>query len=132
MVFLVLVDACTMKRSRVCLNVKPVRVYASCKVSDVSELSFKDNNYRVYQTEVSRIIMISEFRKTQDCSDTNTYCYAALLIVCGLHRVCEYIGVLVLCIIFVKLNYMYVAMIVVLFTMFLIYFVTHHSRVGYF
>ncbi len=46
-------------------------MFSLCARSEVQELSFKDNNYHVYQPDVSRSIIL-EFSKIQGYAEVKT------------------------------------------------------------
>ncbi len=79
------------------------------------DLSFKDNNYHVYHTNISRAI-ISDPVKYSGSFGGQHYCYTALLFGCELKNVSN-ISVYLSCLITFVLEY--IAVIVVLFTKFL-------------
>ncbi len=92
----------------------------------LQEISLDDNNYHVYQTEVSRTISWNSVKLGIIQKSTLLWCRSTFE--CELDRVCEYIWILLLWfgIIFVRLDY--IALSVVLFTKFS-YIRTYHMTI---
>ena len=65
----IVVDAWPVQESQDCL-MKTVRVCTMYKVYEVTRTVIKDNNRHIYQTEISRTIIL-EFSETQNYSESN-------------------------------------------------------------